>query len=312
MDTRSGRKKKSKKGLYWFGGIVLALLLIFGGTFFYLYNKVENTISSMHDPLEREDSPERQVEIESILKDTKALNVLLLGVDEREGDVGRSDTMILMSLNPLTDSMLMLSIPRDTYVDIPGRGMDKINHAYAFGDVELAVQTVENTFDLPVHFYARVNMEGFQEGIDALGGITVENDLNFNQGGTEFPVGKINLDGKESLDYIRMRKKDPRGDLGRNERQRKVVIAAIDEVASFSSITKVGSILDIVGGNVKTDLDMDRMKSLFKNYRGTRNNIKTIEVKGDGQTLESIWYYMVSGEEFNRIHTEVTEHMTAN
>lgn len=311
MDTRRNRKKKSKKGLYWVAGILLGLLLIFGGTFFYLYNKVGNTVASMHDLLDRDDHKERQIEIEERLKETESINLLLLGVDQRPGDKGRSDTMILMSLNPITDSMLMLSIPRDTYVDIPGRGMDKINHAYAFGDVELAVQTVENTFDLPVHLYARVNMEGFKEGIDALGGITVNNDLAFSQGGNQFSEGKIHLNGKESLDYIRMRKKDPRGDLGRNDRQRKVVVAAIEEAASFSSITKVGSILEIVGGNVKTDLDMDRIKSLFKDYRGTRHNINTIEVNGTGKTLDK-WYYMVSQEEFDRIHNEFIEHMNAN
>nr|WP_155669054.1 LCP family protein [Ornithinibacillus caprae] len=263
----------------------------------------------MHDPLERDNDPNRQKEIESIFKDKKSMNVLLLGVDQRAGDKGRSDTMILLSLNPHTDSMIMLSIPRDTYVNIPGRGMDKINHAYAFGDVELSVQTVEEAFDLPIHFYSRVNMEGFQQGIDAIGGVTINNEQQFSQGGTNFSEGQIHLNGKEALDYIRMRKNDPRGDLGRNERQRKVITASLNEAASFSSITKVGEILNIVGGNVKTDLNMGNMQNLFTNYLGTRNNIKTLELNGSGQTIGGVWYYIVPDSEFERVTTEINNHM---
>ncbi|UJL45365.1 LCP family protein [Virgibacillus sp. NKC19-16] len=314
MSSRLNKRqnKKRRKWPYWVGGIILAFLLAVGGFAFYVYDQVGDTVATMHDPLERDNNPERQEEINRLFNDSDSLNILLLGVDEREGDSGRSDTMILMSLNPRTNSMDMLSIPRDTYVNIPGRGMDKINHAYAFGGVELAVQSVEEAFDLPVHFYASVNMEGFEQGIDALGGVTVTNNLAFSQGGTNFPEGEIRLNGAEALDYIRMRKEDPRGDMGRNERQRNVVTAAIDEAASFSSITKVGEILGILGGNVKTDLDMDQMQTLFSDYRGVRNDIQTLELDGSGQTINGIWYYVVPDSEFNRISNEIREHMEAS
>ncbi len=263
----------------------------------------------MHTPLARDEDPERQKQIKQIFDSKDSLNVLLLGVDERPGDKGRSDTMILMSLNPKTNSMIMLSIPRDTYVNIPGRGMDKINHAYAFGGVELAVETVEKTFDIPVHIYSRVNMEGFKQGIDALGGVTVNNTQSFSQGGSTFAEGPIHLDGEQALDYIRMRKQDPRGDMGRNERQRAVITAAMEKGASFSSITKFGEILDILGGNVQTDLDMDKIQTLFTGYLGTRHNIQTLELEGSGSTINGVWYYVVPDSEFNRIHTEITNHM---
>lgn len=301
---------KRKKWPFWVAGIIAAVILITGGYLYYLYDKLGDTVSTMHDPLARDEDPERQKELVSIFKDNKSLNILLLGVDQRTGDKGRSDTMILMSLNPKTNSMAMLSIPRDTYVNIPGRGMDKINHAYAFGDTELSVQTVEEAFNLPVHFYAKVNMEGFKQGIDAIGGVTIQNDQEFSQGGNQFSKGTVHLNGTQALDYIRMRKNDPRGDLGRNDRQRRVIMAAINEAASFSSITKIGSMLDILGGNVKTDLTMDNMQTLFKDYRSARNNVKTIEIKGTGKTLDK-WYYMVTDEEFNRVHNEIKTHMEA-
>ncbi len=308
MDSRVNKKhKRKRKWPFWVGGILLAIILIIGGYIYYVWDKVGDTIATMHDPLERDD----QMELSSLFKDNDTVNILLLGVDARDGDKGRSDTMILMSLNPRTNAMAMLSIPRDTYVDIPGRGMDKINHAYAYGDVALSVQTVENTFNLPVHFYARVNMEGFQQGIDAIDGVTIHNTQEFSQDGANFTKGNINLDGEDALKYIRMRKNDPRGDMGRNERQRDVLTAAINKGASFSNITKVGDILNILGSNVKTNLDKDHMQTLLSDYRGTRKNIKTIEISGDGQMINGVWYYVVPDSEFNRITTEIKDHMEA-
>ncbi len=288
---------------------MLAFVILIGGGIFYIYSQLGSAIDTMHNPLSRDDDPERQKEIKEIFDERESVNILLLGVDERPGDRGRSDTMILVSLNPRTDSMIMLSIPRDTYVNIPGRGMDKINHAYAFGGVDLAVQTVEENFNIPIHVYSRVNMEGFKQGIDAIGGVTVNNTQSFNQGGHTFEEGAIHLNGEQALDYIRMRKQDPRGDLGRNERQRAVISAALEKGASFSNITKFGEILDILGENVQTDLDMDKIQTLFTGYLGTRHNIRTLEIEGSGSTINGIWYYVVPDSEFNRISTEIRNHM---
>ncbi|WP_010094183.1 LCP family protein [Ornithinibacillus scapharcae] len=309
--TRSEAKKKKRKWPYWLGGIVLVLLLIGGGYFWYVWDKLHETVDTMHEPLTRDTEPEREEKIETIFKEKDSLNLLLLGVDEREGDTGRTDTMILLSVNPNTNSMLMLSIPRDTYVEIPEYGMDKINHAYVRGGIERTIDTVEQTFDIPVHFYGKVNMEGFELGVDALGGITVQNKMEFTQGPSHFPVGKIELNGEEALDYIRMRKNDPQGDLGRNERQQQVITAALNEAASFSSITKVGDILNILGNNVNTNLKMTNFQDLFSNYLGSRKNIETLHLSGSGQFIGAIWYYIVPDSEFERISNEFTKHMEA-
>src|SRR5699024_2415567 len=314
METRMDKRqhKKKRKWPYWIAGCLAVLILLIGGYVYYMWDKISDTMETMHNPLARDDDPERQKELEARFQANQSINILLLGVDERAGDKGRSDTMILMSLNPKTDSMIMMSIPRDTYVNIPGHGMDKINHAYAFGDVPLSIQTVEEAFDLPIHFYAKINMQGFEQGIDALGGVTVQNDMAFSQNGEHFPEGPIHLNGKQALEFIRMRKKDPRGDMGRNERQRDVIKAAIDVAASFSSMTQIKEILGLIGSNVVTDMDPDRLQSLVSSYRGTRKNVKAIEIKGDGQYIGSIWYYVVADDEFNRIHNDISEHMEAD
>ncbi|WP_217588486.1 LCP family protein [Lentibacillus saliphilus] len=305
------RHSKKRKWLWWVSGLLLGILLLTGGALLYMWDQINDTIDTMHSPLERDEDPDRQKEIGDRFKQKKSLNILLLGVDERPGDKGRTDTMILMSLNPNTNASIMLSIPRDTYVNIPGRGKDKINHAYTYGGVPLSVQTVEEAFDLPIHFYARVNMEGFEQGVDALGGVTVENDIAFSQGGEQFNKGTIHLNGDQALKYIRMRKGDPRGDLGRNERQRKVIKAAMDKASRFSSITKAGEILTILGTNVETNMNMKQMQMLFSDYRNTRNNMDAMEISGAGQFIGPLWYYVVADEEFNRIHNDITAHMEA-
>lgn len=310
MDSRANKRKtKRRKWPFWVGAILITIVLVIGGYLFYLWNQVGNTVETMHAPLARD--TEQQKEVDDRFKSTNSINALLLGVDERSGDRGRSDTMIVLSLNPNTDSMLMLSIPRDTYVNIPGRGMDKINHAYAFGGVDLSVQAVEEAFDIPIHVYGRVNMEGFEQGIDALGGVTVNNTFAFTQDGTTFNEGEIFLNGDDALKYIRMRKQDPRGDFGRNERQRQVIAAAIDKAASFSSITKFGEMLEILGSNVQTDLDMKKIQTLFTDYLGTRKNITTMKIEGAGDNIGGIYYYVVPESEFNRISTEINDHMDA-
>src|SRR5699024_1334405 len=165
---------------------------------------------------------------------------------------------------------------------------------------------------IPINFYALVNTEGFEDGIDAIGGIHVYNKQAFTQDGIKFKEGNIHLNGTEALSYIRLRKNDPDGDIGGNEGQRAVVQAAITEAGSFTTITKIGEILNSLGGNVETNLHMDELQQLFLGYRNTRNNIKSLELKGSGQTISGIWYYIVSDTEFNRITTEIKTHMESH
>ena len=114
----------------------------------------------------------------------------------------------------------MLSIPRDTRTEIVGHGTtDKITHAYAFGREEMTIVTVENLLDIPIDYYVRVNMEGFQDIVDAVGGIQVNNSLDFTNGGHNYAKGLINLNGEQALSFVRMRYDDPNGDFGRQERQ---------------------------------------------------------------------------------------------
>ncbi|TFB19303.1 transcriptional regulator LytR [Filobacillus milosensis] len=261
----------------------------------------------MYTPLESD----KNRDVASALENEESINILLLGVDKREGDKGRSDTMMLLSLNPHTNEMLKFNIPRDTYVEIPGVGMDKINHAYAFGGSDLSVRTVENFLDTTVHYYAKINMEGLVDVVDAMGGITVQNDIHLTRKEYDFPKGELTLSGQEALIYTRIRKEDPRGDLGRNDRQQKVINAFIEKASSVSSVTKVDPILDAAGENAESNVDMATIRALFKDYRSTRNNQEKEFIEGSGKMMGGVWYYVVPDSEIIRLRDKLTQHMEA-
>lgn len=222
---------------------------------------------------------------------------------------------MVITLNPKNNSMKTVSIPRDTYTEIVGKGKsDKINHAYAFGGVDMSVATVEKFLNVPINYYIEVNMEGFKDIVDAVGGVDVNNDLEFTQDKHHFAKGNIHLTGDEALAFTRMRKADPRGDFGRQMRQRQVMQAVIKKGASFSSLSSYGDVLTAIQKNVKTNLTQDQMFDMQKNYKDCLQNSEDIQIPGDGhKAADGIWYYYVPDAAKQdltnklRAHLEVTK-----
>jgi LCP family protein required for cell wall assembly len=304
-------QKKSRKWLK-VTGIILLLLLVAGGVYaFTIYNSLKNAVDTMHQPVEREQSEKRQEPV--AFKEKDPFSVLMLGVDQREGDKGRSDTIIVLTVNPNSNSVKMLSIPRDTRTEIVGKGKeDKINHAYAFGGVPMAMDTVENFLDIPIDYYMQVNMEGFKDIVNAVGGVTVQNELDFTQDGFHFTPGTMNLNGENALSYTRMRYDDPRGDFGRQTRQRQIIQGVIKEGASLTSIMNFSDIFTSLGKNVKTNLSFDQMVDIQKNYKSVGTNIQQMEIKETGTKINAIYYGLVSQEEKLRVQSELKAHLELN
>ncbi|MCY1689886.1 LCP family protein [Exiguobacterium sp. SL14] len=174
---------------------------------------------------------------------------------------------MVMTLNPTRNESRLISIPRDTKVDIVGKGTnDKINHAYSFGGPEMAIKTVEKFLDIPINYYAEINMEGFTSLVDAVGGVTVNNDIDFTVSGTHFPIGKVNLDGDSALKFTRMRYEDPRGDFGRQMRQREVIAQVANKLSSDVSVSNFNAIMDVVGKNAQTNVSFKPMRTLAFDY----------------------------------------------
>jgi polyisoprenyl-teichoic acid--peptidoglycan teichoic acid transferase len=306
-ESRIQKRKKWKK-LLLSGLIVFFVLLAAGlGYAYNLYSQVNEAATKMHEKIDWVGSGNQKEKIEQ----KKPLNILLMGVDERSGDKGRSDSLILMQLNPENDSMTMLSIPRDTRVEIVGRGkMDKINHSYAFGGTKMTVETVENFLDIKLDYYIKVNMEALSEIVDALGGITVNNNLTWSdegyyKKGYVYKKGEINLDGPKTLGYVRMRHLDNNGDFGRQARQRQVINAIVDKGANISSINKVDNVLEVLGDRVKTNMTFAEMKDIQKGYIGARKNKKTLELKGNGSKIDGVYYWVPSDESLDTIKSKL-------
>lgn len=305
--SRINRRKK-KKWPWIIGGISVIFLgiLVYG---LMIYMNLTKTAKEIHEPIAREISEKREEAV--AFKDQEPFSVLVLGVDEREGDAGRSDTIIVLTVNPETKSTKMLSIPRDTYTEIIGKGFqDKLNHAYAFGGIEMAMESVENLLDIPIDYVTQVNMQSFKDIVDAVGGINVDNALNFQQDSFTFPKGNIHLNGEEALSFVRMRYEDPRGDFGRQDRQKQVIQAVLREGASVSSLLNYKSIFGAISDNVRTNMTFDEMVDVQKNYRDAVGKIDQIFIEeGQGQTMDGIWYYIMNDDELAEIQDELKAHL---
>ncbi|KOP66675.1 hypothetical protein AMS62_16600 [Bacillus sp. FJAT-18019] len=306
-----------KMKLKWVLWPLAILILLPSAYLLYTYQSIKSTAEQMYE--ERQPSPvtptftyggERTKTGENITKDTDAFTVLVLGVDQRPHDRGRSDVMILMAVNPTKGSVLMFNIPRDTRTDIVGYGtVDKINHAYAFGGIPMSVSTVENFLQFPIDYYIKVDMEGFSSIVDSLGGVTVNNRMKFEYGGYNFDQGQLNLNGSEALAFSRMRFEDPKGDLGRNVRQREVLEGILDKALRVSTVFKLETLLNQIGSSVKTDISFEEMKQLLTEYRHHIGKVEQVEIAGYGQRINGIWYFIVGDKEREDIITTLREYM---
>jgi LCP family protein required for cell wall assembly len=304
-------KKSTKKKRKWLRVLIISFILLFlavGAYAFTVYNSLKGAVDTMHQPLDRKQSEKRVEEVS--LKQGTPFSVLLLGVDQRKNDSGRSDSIIVLSVNPQKNSVKMVSIPRDTRTEIVGKGkQDKINHAYAFGGVEMSINTIEKFLDIPIDYYVQINMEGFKDIVDSVGGATVQNDLDFTYEGTHFPKGQLTLNGEKALKFSRMRYDDPRGDFGRQLRQREIIQAVIKEGASLSSLTNFSDIFSALGNNVKTNLTFNEMVSIQSNYKAASKTMEQTQIKGSGSKIDGVYYYIVPAEEKQRITTVLNDQL---
>ncbi|WIF97676.1 MULTISPECIES: LCP family glycopolymer transferase [Pontibacillus] len=290
----------------------MAVLVVGGLVYgFSVYQSFQNTMDQVYEPLKRDTDKRVDMVTKKDQIDAPPFSVLLLGVDEREDDVGRSDTMIVLTVNPSEETIKMLSIPRDTRTDIIGHGtVEKINHAYAYGGVQMSVETVEDFLQIPIDYYVKVNMQGFEKIVNAVGGVTVKNDLALSHGGYDFPKGEITLDGKKALVYTRIRYEDPRGDFGRQDRQKQIIQAVIDKGARVQSMWNYNSLFNAVGETIKTNLTFEEIVNLQKRYKDMRHNIDQMRFEeGDGGFVGDLWYYFPDEQELQEHIQTLQQHL---
>jgi LCP family protein required for cell wall assembly len=224
--------------------------------------------------------------VKNVLPDwqgTDRINILLLGIDKRDDEPiagTRSDTIMLASIDPVTKSAAMVSLPRDMWVNIPGctvrtgctAGQQRINVAHAVGGPEMAVQTVTTDFGVPIQHYARVDFRGFEQLIDAVGGVVVDVDrpvkddeyptADYGYQRIYFGPGPQLLDGARALEYARSR--HGMNDFARAGRQQKVIVSVRNRVLQLNMISRAPELVGIVQNALATDLTPVQMLALGK------------------------------------------------
>lgn len=203
-----------KKVLLWILGIAVTLIVIGGGVAALALHNTTSKIHSMDSSLSKASDTKTSA--------GKPVSYLLLGTDTGalgRTEKGRTDTMMVMSVNPNTKTTTMVSLQRDTKITIDGM-TEKLNAAYALGDAKQAMTTVEQLLDIKLDGYLLVNMKGLEQLVDAVGGVTVKSPLTFSYEGYSFTENQdVTMNGTEALAFSRMRYDDPRGDYGRQIRQ---------------------------------------------------------------------------------------------
>ncbi|CZR09103.1 transcriptional attenuator, LytR family [Trichococcus flocculiformis] len=306
-ERRSRSRKKKRRGLKIFLFLVLMLFVGAGAYVLNVVRHVDKATDEVYESVEGVD-PIRGSAV--TLGEEQPISILLLGVDT--GDLGRveqgrSDSMMVATINPNTGKAVLISIPRDTYTEIVGYGtMDKINHAYAFGGTAMAINSVQNLLNIPIDYYVTVNMAGIKEIVDSVGGIDIVSPLTFNQEGYQFNQGEtVHLDGDRALAFARMRYEDPAGDTGRQARQRLVIEGVINKVISPSTLLNYTEILGSLSNNVQTNFQTaDYLQLQSNKYLSAARNLVSEQIGGSGGTLEDgIYYHFIPEEELMRVQS---------
>jgi LCP family protein required for cell wall assembly len=221
---------------------------------------------------------------------TNRVNILLLGIDHRDDepiDGSRSDTIMVVSIDPPTKSVVMVSLPRDLWVSIPGYFQQRINVAHTAGGPALVGRTIEANFGIRIHHFARINFRGFEDIVDAVGGVMVdvERTIKDDEYPTEdygvmrlfIPPGPQHMDGRTALQYARSRHSE--NDFGRARRQQRVLMALRDRGLQLNILPKVPSLIGLVQKAIQTDVGVTDMLALAR--LGTeieRDRIKSVVV----------------------------------
>ncbi|HEL1601019.1 TPA: LCP family protein [Streptococcus suis] len=288
-------------------GLTLGAGLIYGAS---LLNFSTGTISKTYKQLdgEKEITP---------IDATEPLTILLMGVDmdqaTRGGDWegGRSDSMILVTVNPKTKETNMMSLTRDIMVEIAEANgessgtVEKLNHSYSYGQAPMAIATIEKMMDINIDRYIEINMDGLVELVDAVGGIEVNNTLGFPISISEHEPaytsivqpGKQLVNGDQALVYARMRYDDPEGDIGRQRRQREVITAIIKKLLQLDGLTQYKKILTAISNNMRTNIEISpaTIPSLL-GYKDSVSKLNSYQLRGVDQMVDEIYYQLPTSE----------------
>lgn len=252
--------KKGSKIALWIIGIILGVFIIgIGGVYIYgnyMFNKVEKIEVDKNDVGITEEVEEKLSPYSNSI-----INIALFGVDSADVSTGRSDSIIIATIDTIHKKLKLTSVMRDSYVNISGIGNDKINHAYAFGGPQLAIKTLNENFNLNIEDFVAVNFDSLPKIIDMIGGVTVDitsEEVSHIPGISS--AGTYNLNGAQALSYSRIRYATG-GDYVRTERQRTILTKIFEKILTINPM-KYPSLLNEVLPMVQTSLDYSKILEL--------------------------------------------------
>ncbi|OIQ59786.1 putative transcriptional regulator YvhJ [Moorella thermoacetica] len=297
-----GSAKKRKSSLPSVAGLVILAVLTFAASAYAGYRIADLRLGGNPAAVQGQQvqAPQRQSSQDgsgaAVAAPGKPETVLLIGVDQRvPNEPSRSDTIMLAVLAPQKPGVDLLSIPRDTRVEIPGHGYDKINAAHAYGGPQLLMDTINDFLGSHVDKYVEVNFQGFQKIIDILGGVDIDVDkrMYYPEENIDLKPGFQHLNGYDALAYVRYRY-DPEGDITRVGRQQKFMKALIDQTFKLSTIPKIPQLVSEISKDVKTNLSVKEMLSLALSMKGLNGSaVNTYTIPGEGKYLGGVSYYIV-------------------
>lgn len=315
-------KRKKGRWLKVLGTILLTIILILAILIGLAYVYITNKLSKMNTV--QLDESQLGITAEASTKLAKYRNIAIFGVDSREDDYGkgnRSDCMIIASINNETKEVRLISVYRDTYVNIQGHGLDKITHAYSYGEAPLAINTLNTNLDLNISEFVTVNFDSVSDAVDELGGVTIniENEeikyindyidataqITHKTAKHVTSVGRQTLDGVQAVAYSRIRY-TAGGDYKRTERMRNVIEAMANKLKS-KNIMEINNFMDEILPKVYTNISQKTIMSMIPdmmNYKVSTSIGWPYEVKGI--TLDR-WYGVPVTLESNviKLHQEL-------
>ncbi|MGY1464837.1 LCP family protein [Bacillus toyonensis] len=294
LQNRRIKKKRRRKLFYFF---IFAFL--FGSVGVYILNSY-TSLMGMYSGFSREKSDLRTKDVE-ITKEP--FTILIMGIEDyaTDGQNGRTDSLMFATVNPKTQRISLMSIPRDSRVPIVGKDKeDKINAAHAYGGEQMAIKTVEGFLKVPVDHYIKIDFQGFKGIVNAVGGVTVDVPFDFWERSDvdyykkiQFKQGQQDLNGEEALAYVRMRKQDPNGDYGRAARQRQLLAAVAQKLNSASTVFKIKDLTAVVGKYIKTDIPISDGLALYNKLSGfDPSTIQTLKLEGEDKKIGGIYYFL--------------------
>lgn len=301
------KKRKKKLIRNWIIGILAVICVVAAGAGFYasrLYKTAENAANKAYDK-------------ENAVKTTygefngkNSFAVLLLGTDtgalNRTEKKGNTDTIIVVVVNPKKKNYTMISIPRDTMVGDDSDDVQKINAAYSIGGAKMTMKTVSSLLNIPVKYYALVNMGGLMKLVSYVGGIYVTPSLTFTYNEIKFKKGvRQHLNGQAALAYSRMRYEDPEGDYGRQKRQREVITKLVKKLTTIDSLQNFTKIANTLSSNVKTNLSFSALKSILANYSDCTSSSESDYLHGYSAYIDEAAYQIASTSELQRMSNKI-------